>query len=620
MAGGAQQRRLAAVLIADIAGYTSRVEKDTDGTVAAWQLARATVIEPSIKTAMGRIVKWTGDGFLAEFKSVRDAVECALSLQALLHDNPLDFRMAVNMGDIIDDGQDIHGEGVNIAARIEALAAPGGIAISGGVYDQVRHQLDCHFDDLGSHRVKHVSAPIQVYAVSPAGSVPLRASGHKPRRQWVLSAVAAALLVVAIGGVGWWGLQRGERNFYLADVSIVQKAGQPSIAVLPFANLSDDTKQGYFADGVTEDLTTDLSKVSGLYVSSSSATLKYRKNTSGPRLIGETLKVGHVLEGSVRRVGKKIRITAKLIDVKTEQQLWAERYDREIENIFEIQDEIADQVIAQLAKALDIDALQRQERKYTPDVEAYDLYIRARAKRIPPTKENLTTALEMFEKAIAVDPLFAGGYAGASYVYTLRYDIAPQSTAAAAKILTQARMLATEAVKRDPSFGPGWSSLAEVQLRQNQFDDALASIQRAIKEAPNDSLMRANYGRFLGYTGQPVEGIEYLKQAMRMSPDSLPLLYFLGGNYRVAGDYQTAIETLVEHRKRLGGRVVPAPTVQLAAAYVQAGEMDKGREEIRKILRVVPHLSREIIARSHVYKSPEAMRPYMDALAAAGLP
>ena len=520
MSDNGNQRRLSAILAADMVGYTRRMEQDTDGTVAAWKEARSDIIDPAISEHSGRIVKHTGDGFLAEFPTVLDAVNCANGIQSAMTNSILDFRIGINLSDIIDDGEDIHGEGVNIAARIEALAEPGGICVSGGVYDQVRNRLDRPFEDTGEHQVKHVTRPIRVFRVLGEGETPKQPTqSSRPVVNYILPALVG-LIIIASTSIWWWQLPPDPAK--IAD----EHPSTSSIAVLPFTNLSEDKAQAYFADGITEDIITDLSKISGLYVTSRGATLRYRKEVGDPRNIGTELGVRHILEGSVRRAGGRVRITTKLIDAKTGGQLWAERFDRDTQDIFAIQDEIADRVVAQLSVRLKEGSLKRAARTYTPNLEAYDLYIQGRAKRIPPTPGNLAAALKMFENAIKIDPKFAGGYAGASYVHGLRYSSTPVHIASSADHLEKSLQLAEKAVNLDPAFGPAWGSLTEAYVRKRRFSEALRAIKKAMDAAPNDSLMRATYGRLLGHIGQPAEGIEQVRKAMRMSPDSLPMLYF----------------------------------------------------------------------------------------------
>jgi tetratricopeptide (TPR) repeat protein len=348
--------------------------------------------------------------------------------------------------------------------------------------------------------------------------------------------------------------------------------------------------------------------------------LRFRTKSLDPKAVAAALGVGHILEGSVRRAGDKIRVTAKLIDTRTGDQVWADRYDRDAQGIFAVQDDIAHRVVAALSRTFTAEALTRVQRTYTPNIEAYELYIQGRAKRIPPTPANLAAALVLFDKAIAIDPKFAGGYAGAAYVHILRFDAIPVPFEAAKVELHTALHLAKKAVALDPAFGPGWGSLAEGYVRTREYDKAFYAIRKAIKVAPTDSLMRATYGKFLSYVGQPTKGIKQVKQAMRMSPDSLPLLFFLAANHRVAGDYDKAIEALIEHRKRLGGRILPAPTSQLIASYMQHGRVDEGRAEMKKLLKAMPHFTTKLAARNFAYKHPEEMKRFLDALRAAGLP
>ena len=598
---------------------------DEEGTIAALRAHREAVIEPKLAQYHGRIANTAGDSFLIEFPSAVDALRCAVDIQqamaarneAVAEDRRLEFRIGITVGDVVANGDDLLGDGVNVAARIEALAPSGGICLSRSARDQVRDRVDIALEDLGEVEVKNIARPVRVFRVLERGEspAPLPFAGWKSSpTKW---GAAIAGLALAIAGGFWWSLHETP-----ADPAAITKAleERPSIAVLPFANLSGDREQAYFADGITEDIITDLSKVAGLHVTSRSATLRFRGGANDPKAVAAALGVGHLLEGSVRRSGGRVRITATLIDAQTGGPLWAQRFDRDTKDIFAIQDEIASKVVGQLSARLKGEPLSPVKRSYTPDVEAYDLYIHGRAKRIPPTPPNLAAALAMFEKAIEIDPKFAGGYAGAAFVNILRYDLSPAPLPVALKNLETGIRFAEKAVALDPSFGPGWNNLAESYVRKRKFDAALQAAETAIKVAPSDSLMRASYGKFLGYVGRPKEGVEQVKQAMRMSPDSLPLLYFLGSNHRVAGDFDEAIAALTEHRKRLGGRVIPAPTSQLIAALAQAGRLDEARAEVAAVLKAVPHFRVELATRNHVYARPEDVKRYSDALSAAGLP
>jgi adenylate cyclase len=628
-----ERRRLAAIVAADVAGYSRLMGADEEGTIAALRAHRAEVIEPKLAQYHGRIANTAGDSFLIEFPSAVDALRCAIEIQdgiaernaGIPEDRQLVLRIGINVGDVVSQGDDLLGDGVNVAARLEGLADSGGICISRSARDQVRDRLDIALEDLGEVEVKNIARPVRVFRVSGVGAaaspVP---SASKPVRK--IAVPAAIFLVAALGFGAWWQLGAGDRGKSdTGDAASVPRPvqtspGSASIAVLPFANLSEDRAQAVFADGITEDITTDLSKVKGLYVTSRSATLRYRNGGQDPKVVAAALGVRHILAGSVRRAGAKIRITATLIDAKTGGQLWAERFDRGAQDIFAIQDEIAGRVVAQLSAALKGVLLNPAKRSHTPKIEAYDLYIQGRAKRIAPTSPNLKAALADFEKAIEIDPKFAGGYAGASFAHALIHAAWGGDKGPPDAQLDKALKIGQEAVKLDPSFGPAWGSLAEAYFRKGRHDDAIAAVKKAIEVSPSDSLMRARYGRFLGYVRRSAEGIKQVNEAMRMSPDSLPLLYFLAVNYRAAGEFDKEIEALKEHRRRLGGRILPAPTCQLIAAYIQAGQIEAARAEAQALLKILPKYTARQAARSHVYKIEEDMKQFTMALREAGLP
>lgn len=629
-----ERRRLAAIVAADVAGYSRLMGVDEEGTIAALRGHRKAVIEPKLEQFHGRIANTAGDSFLIEFPSAVDALRCAIDIQEgiaarnadIPEDRQLILRIGINVGDIVANGDDLLGDGVNVAARLEGLADPGGICLSRSARDQVRDRLDIALDDLGEVEVKNIARPVRVFRVTGVGAAasPSTSSGKSgPKKSKANYAVAGALLVaVAAAGI-WWSQQdraAATKTTAATDAAATPAVRVPSIAVLPFSNLSGDAGQAYFADGISEDITTDLSKVAGLYVTSRSATLRYRAAEQDPKVVASALGVGHLLTGSVRRAGEKLRITATLIDAKTGGQLWAERFDRDTRDIFAIQDEIAGRVVRQLSETLRGISLNRVERTYTPNVEAYDLYMKGRAERIPPTPPNLKSALAKFEKAIEIDPNFAGGYAGASFAKALIHAAWGGDTGPADAQLDKALELGKKAVEIDPDFGPAWGSLAEAYFRKGRHEEALEAVRKAIAAAPSDSLMRARYGRFLGYVRRSAEGIEQVREAMRMSPDSLPLLYFLAVNYRTAGEFDKAIESLRAHRKRLGGRILPAPTCQLIAALIQAGRADEARAEAQRLLAKFPKYTARQAARSHVYKEPDDMKQFVTALREAGLP
>ena len=370
------KRKLAAILAADIVGYSRLMGADETGTLAQLKTHRKELIDPKIAEHCGRIVKTTGDGILVEFASVVDAVQCAVEVQRAMtqrnahvpEDRRLEFRVGINLGDIIIDGDDIYGDGVNIAARLEGLAEPGGICISGTAFDQVEGKLDYGYEFSGEQQVKNIEKPVRVYSVRPDKDDQV----EKPSAD-----------------------KAGEKS---------PPHDKPSIAVLPFTNMSGDPEQAYFSDGITEDIITDLSKVSGLFVIARHSSFTYRGKEVKLEQVGRELGVRFVLEGSVRKAGDRVRITAQLVDATTENHLWAERYDRNLEDIFAVQDEVAQKVVSALAVTLKAGEEERLGRKHTPNLEAYDLFLRGRALVFLPTVDNILSARRFFDRATGRSP------------------------------------------------------------------------------------------------------------------------------------------------------------------------------------------------------------------------
>jgi adenylate cyclase len=373
MADWEVQRRLAAILAADVVGYTRLMEEDTDGTVAAWQAARDDVVEPAAQDHSGRIVKLTGDGFLVEFQAVQEAVNCAIAMQQGLASSRLEFRMGVNLGDIIDDGRDIHGEGANIAARIESLAEPGGINISGDVYNQVKNRIKAAFEDRGEQDVKNVSDPVRVYAIRMAG---------------------------------------GDEPPGTAGQSVPDK---PSIAVLLFDNLSGDPEQDYFADGMVEEIITGLSHICWLRVIARNSSFIFKGQPIDIRDVAEKLGVRYVMEGSVRKAGDRVRITAQLVEADAGRHLWADRFDGTLADVFDLQDQITAGVVAAIEPSVRRAEIDRAKRKRPDDLGAYDLYLRAIERMYEITPQGRDQSLAYIDQALTIDPGFAEAHGVAAW-------------------------------------------------------------------------------------------------------------------------------------------------------------------------------------------------------------
>jgi TolB-like protein/class 3 adenylate cyclase len=415
-------RRLTAILAADVAGYSRLMGVDEEGTHARLQAHLQELVNPKIADHRGRIVKNTGDGFLAEFASVVDAVRCAVEVQRGIAERNVDvptekrieLRIGINLGDVIAEGEDIFGDGVNVAARLEALAEPGGICVSRVVRDQVRDRLDYAFEDLGEQSVKNIARPVRVYALRPEAVADLPASILPPKRprrgrstNVVIAAVATVALVIA--GAAWWlwPATKPSPPAVAATTTIAQPLQAPrlSIVVLPFANLSNDPDQQYFADGITEDLTTELSQIPDSFVISRNTAFTYRSKPVDTKQIGRELGVRYVLEGSVQQSGSHLRTTAQLIDAETDAHLWAEQFDGDTGDLFALQDEITGRIRNTLGTQL----IAAEAARRTEHSDALDYIFRARAAMSkPPSRGNYAEAIGLFERALALDSRSVG--------------------------------------------------------------------------------------------------------------------------------------------------------------------------------------------------------------------
>jgi adenylate cyclase len=568
-------KRLSAILAADIAGYTRLMEADSDGTVAAWQAARSNVIDPSITGHAGRIVKHTGDGFLAEFATVQSAVECAVAIQDGLTSSSLEFRIGVNLGDIIDDGEDIHGEGVNIAARIEALADPGGICVSGMVHDSIRNRLDRLFEDIGEHQVKHVSAPVRVYRIAMDAAPPV--------------------------------------NNVIENPALPDK---PSIAVLPFDNMSGDPEQEYFSDGISEDIITDLSNISGLLVIARNSSFAYKGKSVDMRQFAAELGVAYVLEGSVRRADNNVRITAQLIEGISGAHLWAERYDRDLHDIFAIQDEITREVVSALKITLRLDETARIGVQATNNMEAYDLGLRGLNMLYRHDRGGVIAALKLFEQAIVLDPTYLMPYLRSVVALANIYinDWADDRE----EILKKGYELAVQAIKIDPMNPQGHCAMALVHTWKHDLDLAISEAERAMELTPNMAEAYAIYGNTQSYAGNASKAIDSLKTAMRLDPQCSDMwLHFLGHAYFIAADYPQAIEVLEQRIQR--NPETDISRVLLASCCGHLGLIEVAQRAWSTALKINPEFSLAQKAKTLPYKKADDWARYVEGLRKAGI-
>lgn len=472
------ERRLAAVLAADVVGFSRLMEGDETGTLAAVKTNLQNVIEPNIAQRNGRIVKLMGDGVLAEFASVVDAVDCAVAIQNAMQDDKatsLTLRIGINLGDVIIDGEDIYGDGVNIAARLEALAEPGCVCISDMVHQSVRAKTDASFEDLGEQKLKNIDQPVRAW-------------------QWV-------------------GPERA--NAGLKQAKALALPEKPSIAVLPFDNMSSDPEQEYFTDGISEDIITELSKFKSLFVIARNSSFAFKGKANDVKEVSEKLGVRYVVEGSVRRAGKRVRITAQLIDAVDDTHLWADRFDRDMEDIFAVQDEVVGAIVQTIEPQLLSSERQRALRKPPENLDAWENHQRGMWHVYHYTREDAEKGLGFFERAIELDPTFASAHAGLAfghYTHTLMGGGDRELHLAAGV------KAANTAIRIDASDPFGYVALGRTQILRGEPEAGIAAFDAAI--ALNPSYSTAHFGRAHGlwHAGRAAEALASHDEAMRLSP------------------------------------------------------------------------------------------------------
>ncbi len=614
---GGVHKRLSAVIMADVADYTKLMEEDSDATVAAWKAARSTIIDPAIAAHSGRIVKHTGDGFLAEFSTIERAVTCAIAMQLHLKKCPLKFRMGINLGDIIDDGEDIHGEGVNVAARIEGLAAAGGICISGDVYNQVQNKLTHRVEDLGEVEVKNVSGPVRVYRILLKSS---QAGGsQRPGRTWLWLALAAAVVLAAVaGGEAWW---RQDQKFVAesgqSDGAPTEVAEKPSIAVLPFNNMSQDESQEYFVDGMTEDLITDLSQVSGLFVIARNSTFTYKGRPVKVQDVGRELGAKYVLEGSVRKVGNRVRINAQLVTTKDGHHVWAERFDRDMTDVFTLQDEVTRNIVSALAVKLTGGEQERLERQREATPEAYDALLRGLDLLRRFTPETNAAALEQFERAVALDPTYARAYANVAF--TLANNVLVGWVPDRQRNLELALEWASKALELDPSVRQVHFALSTTYMLLNQHEKSIAAAMRAIEVDPNYADGYGQLANVQTYAGQPEDGLKALRAAQKLDP-LYPFFYVLiEGRARFQMRRYAEAAALFEDVSRRNPHFIPG-RLYLASTYAHLDRLEEADWEVQEALILEPALTLKNVSERAPFKKPEDRAQYIEGLRQAGLP
>ncbi len=584
------QRRLAAILAADIAGYSRLMHEDEPATVRDLK-AHQSVILPLIGRHGGRIIDTAGDGIMAEFPSVIGATECAVEIQTVMGERNLPvpasrrmrFRIGINLGDVIHDETRIYGDGINIAARLEALAQPGGVLLSNTVYDQVRGKLPFTFEDVGERQLKNIEQPVRMYqlhipgASSVAAATLVKRPALTHRRRWIVWSLAAFLVLFGAGGAWWMG-----SPFFASST----EAPRLSIVVLPFSNLSGDPSQDYFADGITEDLTSDLSRIAGSFVISRNTAFTLKGKAVDVRQIGRELGVRYVLEGSVRRMGDTVRVNAQLLDAGTGAHLWVEQMDVD-QSTLALQDNFG--IASRLARMLSVELVNVEGRRAPrADPDAVDLTMRGwSVLNGGPNKEDVQRSVGLFEDALRIDPENSQARVGLAQalivVYRNRWDPEP------AKVLARADEAATRAIAAAPNYAHAHYVKAEVLGLSNRFDAALAAYDRAIALDRNHAAAYVGRARNLNVIGRAADALAPVEKAIRLSPrdPDLYVWYFVlcHANTHLARDAQ-AIEWCL--KSLATGKTFYFAYVDLASAYAWRGQNAEAAAAVAELLKLRP--------------------------------
>jgi adenylate cyclase len=577
------ERRLAAILAADMVGYSRLMEADELGTLARLRTHRLELVDPAIARHRGRIIKTAGDGMLVEFARVTDAVDCAAEIQRRMTRRNADvpapgwiqFRIGINLGDVIVEDGDIFGDGVNLAARLQEVAAPGGICVSAAVRDQVGDRLDVAFEDLGEQHVKNIARPIRIFGVRLEKEPVVRPDGGMPS-----SGMTA----------------------------------RPSLVVLPLVNMSGDADQDFFADGLTEDIITELSRFRSLLVISRNSAFVHKGRAVKPQDIAREFSVQYVVEGSVRKAGDRVRVTVQLIDAETDRHVWAERYDRRLEDIFAIQDEIASAIVGTLPGRIEAASHDRVKRKPTENMAAYEYVLTGRILHHRSTSQDNAEALRMLDRAIDLDPKYAPAHAWKACV--LGQSWVNQWCGDREATWGQAVDEARTALILDDNDSDVHRILAAVNLARDDHEKARYHQERALSLNPNNDLILVQNGELLTWLGRPEEGIDWIRRAMRLNPYH-PERYWshLGRAHYTARQYPETVEAL-GRRTRLD----QIHHAYLAAALAQLGDRIAAAAHAQEVLKDEPAFSsRRFLSTLH-YQQERDRDHLRDGLRKAGLP
>ena len=610
------ERRLTAILAADVAGYSRLMERNEAGTLARLINHRKELVEPLLAEHHGRLIKLTGDGALCEFPSAVDAVECAARIQRGMGERERDlpeqdrirFRIGINLGDVIYEEGDLYGDGVNIAARLEVLAEPGGICVSRTVHEYVRGKVPVTFQALGARRVKNISEPVEAYRVNLA-NVPAPRRYNMSRLR-LLATVAACLLLLAMAGGWFWQWSR--------DRTAPALSGKPSVAVLAFDNLSGNPAQDYFSDGISDEILTALARSPKLTVIGRNSSFAYKGKSADATEISRALGVRYLLQGSVKSAGDRIRVTAQLIDARTGAHVWAEKYDRPLGDIFAVQDEITATIAARLGATIERAEVDAGRRKAPADLAAYDYYLQGRAKEQTQDKTSILEARDLFQKAIELDPDFAPAYAELAHSYylevALRWD-PPRRAEAIAKGFELAR----KAVSLDPSLSFAHMTMGDLHLRRHDYDEAVRRAERAVELNPNDPENYAGLANIYSFVGRSRDAVSLMRKAIELDPNYPPRYgMYIGRAHLLAGQPAAAVPYLQDAVSRSPG-FWPAH-LSLASAFGHLGRPTEAKAALAAVQRYAGFTSIKAYAAGTDYKEGPEKDYVLEGLELAGMP
>ena len=620
------ERRLTAILAADVVGYSSLMANEEVDTLERLKICRRELFDPAVAEFKGRIIKLMGDGALVEFASVVDAVQCAAAIQRRMaeHDptvpeaQKIRFRIGVNLGDVIVEDDDLYGDGVNVAARLEGLAEPGGICISGTAFDHVFHKADVGFTSLGEQRLKNIPDPVRVYRVhldsSKAGDVAPR-SRRPIARTAVLSAIGIAALLIVLFALA--------SLFYWRNPAAPQRT---SIAILPFANLSGDPKEDYVSDGITEDLITDLAKLSGVDVIARDSVFAYKGKPVVLADAARALSVRYLVEGSVRRVGEQLRINVQLVDMTNGKSVWADRFDRSAADLFAIQDDLRRELVSALGIEPSATEAKRLSRVPTANLEAYDNFLRGEQAARSGKRDGLQQALAFYDKAEELDPSFAEAFAFDARttvnVWRANFNDIIQSALARKRAYEKASI----ALKLDPDLSSPYAILGIMQVVDRRYEEAITSAERAVALSPGDAAAQIALGYVQLFASNRAEASAAVESALRLDPDLSAIDREIAGLvFLLKGDSARAVDTL--ERVRDEAPEVSEFRIVLAAAYARANRLPEARAALADGLQLLAgsesfnerSLAAWRIGYAH-FRNPQDLTLIIDALRQAGLP